>query len=247
MGETIVDGCQQIGVLAFVHGHAVFAVRHFRGDDLQTVVLGYAIGQHRVIVEYGDGVAGLDHLVHGRGLVDGCDGVAVFLGMFLGIGLAFGTGFRHDGLVVEVLIAFDVVIVGGDGHLNARLEVRVGEIIGRLALVGDRHARDDQVHLIRTQRLQCGIETGGLNLNFEAFLLGDGLDQLHVDADHLALLLIFERSERGVGTDLVGLALGCRRVADFSGMGDGSSGRKAQNRNRNDHQQRAQANPCTTK
>ena len=89
--------------------------------------------------------------------------------MFLGIGLAFGTGFRHDGLVVEVLIAFDVVIVGGDGHLNARLE------------------------------------------------------------------------------DLVGLALGCRRIADFSGMGDGSSGRKAQNRNRNDHQQRAQANPCTTK
>ena len=224
MGETIVNGCQQIGVLAFVHGHAVFAVRHFRGDDLQTVVLGYAIGQHRVIVEYGDGIAGLDHLVHGRGLVDGCDGVAV-----------------------EVLIAFDVVIVGGDGHLNARLEVRVGEIIGRLALVGDRHARDDQVHLIRTQRLQCGIETGGLNLNFEAFLLGDGLDQLHVDADHLALLLIFERSERGVGTDLVGLALGCRRIADFSGMGDGSSGRKAQNRNRNDHQQRAQANPCTTK
>ena len=63
--QSIVDGGQQICVHAFVHGHAVFAVRHLRSHDFQTVVLRYAICQYRIIVEHRDGIAGFDHLVHG--------------------------------------------------------------------------------------------------------------------------------------------------------------------------------------
>ena len=63
--QTIVDGGQQIGVLAFVHGHAVFAVRHLRSHDLQTVILGNTVGKHRIVVKYRVRIAGFDHLVHG--------------------------------------------------------------------------------------------------------------------------------------------------------------------------------------
>ena len=63
--QTIVDGGQQIGILAFIHGHTIFAVRHLRCHDLQTVILGNTVGKHRIVVKYRVRIAGFDHLVHG--------------------------------------------------------------------------------------------------------------------------------------------------------------------------------------
>ena len=63
--QTIVDGGQQIGVLAFIHGHTIFAMRHLRCYDFQTVILGNTVGKHRIVVKYRVRIAGFDHLVHG--------------------------------------------------------------------------------------------------------------------------------------------------------------------------------------
>ena len=93
-------------------------------------------------------------------------------------------------------------------HLNAGLEVRVGEVEDLLAVVGDRHAGDDAVDLVGLHGLQCGVEAERLDVDGEALVLGDGPDEVHVDADEIALLVLeFERGEGRVGGDGVVLAL----------------------------------------
>ena len=80
-----------------------------------------------------------------------------------------------------------------------------------LALVGDRHAGDDAVDLIRLNRLQRRVEAQRLDVDGEALVLADVPDEVHVDADEIALVVLeFEGREGRVGGDDVVLALGLR-------------------------------------
>ena len=87
----------------------------------------------------------------------------------------------------------------------------LGEVEDLLALVGDRHAGDDAVDLVGLDGLQGGVEAERLDVDGEVLILGDRPDEVHVDADEFALLVLeFERGEGGVGGDRVVLAR-CRR------------------------------------
>ena len=57
--------------------------------------------------------------------------------MLFGVGFAFRSGFRDNGLTVKILVAGNTIVVFSDGHLDTGLEVRIGKIVGRLAFVGD--------------------------------------------------------------------------------------------------------------
>ena len=111
-----------------------------------------------------------------------------------------------DPLALEVLVAGDLVVVLCHGHLDAGLEVRVGEVEDLLTFFGDGHTGDHAVHLVGLQRLKGSVEAEGTDFHREALVFGDRVHQVDVDADQFAVLAELEGREGCVRTDGVSLA-----------------------------------------
>src|SRR5699024_90936 len=166
-------------------------------------------GDVRLIVEHRVGAAGL----HGEvGLVE----LFVRLGfgtfdVVLDVGRARRAQTGRDRLAVEVLDALDVVIVGRHAHDEAGLVVRVGEVDGFLALVGDADAGDGEVEGSGLEAGDDSVEVRYLLLELESGIVGDGGDEIDVEAGVFAVLLELEGDEGrvgGVGVAVLELSLG---------------------------------------
>src|SRR5699024_6961354 len=92
-------------------------------------------------------------------------------------------------LAVEVLDALDVVIVGGHAHDEAGFVVRIGEVDGFLALVGDADAGDGEVEGSGLEAGDDSVEVRHLLLEVESGIVGDGGGESDVEAGVLAVLL----------------------------------------------------------
>ena len=125
----------------------------------------------------------------------------------LGEAGALGAVLDGDALAPQILVRLHVVVGLEDRHLHARLEVRVGEVEHLLAGVGDGHARDDAVRLPGLHGLKGRVEAELLDVDLEALVLGDRIEQVDVDADEFAVFVLeFERGECQIGGDRVGAA-----------------------------------------
>ncbi|CDN45691.1 hypothetical protein BN871_IM_00030 [Paenibacillus sp. P22] len=202
--KALVELFQQLGVLALPYRKTIGSPFGPLTDRFQAVVLLDAILEHGVIVEASGRVAPLDLVVHLGGVIERHEREAVSGADGFRIRISFRTGFDRYPLALEILIAFDGVVVGLDRHDHPGCEVRSGKVELRLALVGDAHAGDDAVHLLRLQRLYGRVEAERLDVDLEVLVLRDRPDQIHVDADILAVgILELERSERDIRGDVI--------------------------------------------
>ena len=219
--QPLVEGIFEGGIVALEDRETVGPASHLGRDGLEAIALGDAVGQYRVVVEDSRCITGLHLGVHGVGLVQGLDGESVLLRDGLGVGQALGAGLTDHGLALEALVSGNVGILL-DGHLHARLEVRIREVEDLLALVGDRHSREHSVGLFRLNRLEGGVEANRLDVNLESLTGRNLMDEVHVDTDHLTGgVTVLKRCEGGVSGNDEGLALDRRGVV---GMCLGHSG-----------------------
>ena len=208
LGQALVEGGHELLVLALADGRPVGGARLLLGHGLQPVALGDAVGQDRVVVDDRLGIAGLDHLIHGGGLVHRLDREAVLGRTLLGESLALAARLDGHYRALQILVAVDLVVVLGDGHLHAGVEIGVGEVVDLLALVGDGHAGYDHIGLLGVQGLEGGVEAQGLDLHREPLDVGDLADQIHIDTDQLAgRIPEFEGGKGGVGGDTKGASM----------------------------------------
>src|SRR6185369_15758015 len=108
-------------------------------------------------------------------------------------------GLNADAQVLQVVEA-RYLRVGLDRDQLVRVEVRRGEVHRLLALVGDRDRRDEQVAVALLERVEDAFPRRVDELDLEAGLRGDGADDVDVEADDLAFLVLrLERRVGGVG------------------------------------------------
>src|SRR5699024_2964347 len=87
----------------------------------------------------------------------------------------------------------------------------IGEVDGFLALVGDADAGDGEVEGSGLEAGDDSVEVRHLLLEFESGIVGDGGDEIDVEAGVLAVLLELEGNEGrvgGVGVAVLELSLG---------------------------------------
>ena len=107
-------------------------------------------------------------------------------------------------MALEILEALDGLLIRADDHRQAGLVVRVREEHIFLALVVDRHARDDDIDVLGLHSRDQAIKADVLDLDLIAHLLADGADQVHIEAlvFLLAFILELERCKVDGRTDL---------------------------------------------
>ena len=120
-----------------------------------------------------------------------------------------------EGVEVGVLAAVD----GRGAHVG--VVVRVGEVKDLLALVRDGHAGDHAVGLAGLDGGKGGVEAQGLQVVVETLVLGDGCEQVDVDADKIAVVVgVLKRRKDGIRRD------GVRILGEATVAGRTSSARR---------------------
>ena len=176
------------------------------------------VGEHRTVKL--DGVGVLDVEVH-EGLarrVEGGDAGALDV---LGVGGARRADLHGEGLALEVGEGLDLFSIGlADEIGEAGLVVGGGEVDLLLTFFGDGDARGDHVDRAGGERRDEGVKAHVHDLDVVAGLVGDGLDEVDVEAGELLGLRVeeFERRERGFGAD-------AQRVAGHGVAGEGGDGK----------------------
>ena len=161
------------------------------------------------ILEAGNALAAQDSLVHRGGILKVGDVEAVLVLQAFGISSALGAGLDSNGLAVQVSKTGNVGVLR-HGHGLGGIIVAVRESPARsLAFVGDGSAGDHTIGLASLAGSDGGIPAQALHLVVKALVLGDGRDNININADKVAGSIgVLKGLKDGVGSDDPGFACG---------------------------------------
>src|SRR5690606_6259598 len=185
---------EQLGLIR-LDSDPVELVGHRLADDHRAHlrVLGDDVGAGRAVVEHRVDVAVRQRLEGQRDLV-----VADHLhagDVLARPDVAGRPGLDAHAQPSQVVHRADFVRAGFQhGDRLPGVEVRVGEVDDFLALVGDGGRAGDHVELTGLQRDEDAVPAGVDELDVEARFLGDGVHQVHVEPDDVAVFVdVLER------------------------------------------------------
>ncbi len=138
------------------------------------------------ILKAADALTAQNGLIHRGGILKVGNGEAVLVLEALGVGRALRAGLDGNILAGQVGKAGNVGVLG-HGQRLVGIIVAVGEHpAARLALVGDGGTGDHGVRLTGLAGRDGGVPAKALQLILKALILGDGGEDIHINADKVA-------------------------------------------------------------